>query len=324
RPDVPLVISSVKTAINIVLDVLFLSTYRVTKGTVTVNTQAVIRLCCDAAGAVTGLLYYLYVSGLLPHRKPLDVSDSRKPNLRGLKLMARPGAYTFAESAIRNALYLWLVAGIVSLGNDFATAWSIFNTIRWGLVMVPVYSLEATSSTFVGHAWGRFKARAPRHATFNDIFLITRPAILSAITSLLVEVPLCLIMTFSTAYPFALYLSQNPVVAKITAYMWRTIDWCYIFYAVSTMAASVLLATRPRWYLLQSLCSNLLYVLPWAIVVQTKGLRSGDPWFWYALVFGGSMVFSAGAVSVVLVFWTRSLRRGKPGSGAMEGTPGAP
>jgi hypothetical protein len=124
RPDVPLAISSVKTVMNIILDLLFLSTYRVTKGVVSINTQAVIRLCCDAAGAITGLLYYLYISGLLPCWATPS-TDSRTPNLRGLKLMAQPGAYTFAESAVRNALYLWLVAGIVSLGNDYATVTAV-------------------------------------------------------------------------------------------------------------------------------------------------------------------------------------------------------
>jgi hypothetical protein len=101
----------------------------VTSGSVSVNTQAVIRLCCDAAGALAGLLFYLYISGLLPHR-PLEATDSRKPNLHGLKLMIQPGSYTFAESAVRNALYLWLVTGIVSLGNDYATVLSPFHRFK--------------------------------------------------------------------------------------------------------------------------------------------------------------------------------------------------
>ena len=243
-PDVPLVISTVKTSVNIILDLLFLSTFRVTNGPVNVNRQAIIRLSCDAAGALSGATFFLYASGLLPFRG----WNSRKPNLGGLKLMAKPGSYTFTESAVRNALYMWLVSGIVSLGSDYATAWAIFNTIRWGLVMVPVYALEATSSTFVGHAWGVFKSRFPRRATWQDLLMITRPALLSIAIALIVEVPLCLIMSFVTARPFAYYLSQSNEVADITAYMWKTIDWCYIFYAMATMTASILLATRPRWY----------------------------------------------------------------------------
>ena len=80
-----------------------------------------------------------------------------RPSIKALKVLARPGFIFFIESAIRNALYLWLISGIVSLGDVYATAWGVFNTIRWGLVMVPVSTLEATSSTFVGHAWGAWR-----------------------------------------------------------------------------------------------------------------------------------------------------------------------
>jgi Na+-driven multidrug efflux pump len=62
------------------------------------------------------------------------------------------------ESALRNSIYLWLIHGIVSMGSDYATAWGVFNTIRWGIFMVPVQALEATTLTFVGHAWGKWRA----------------------------------------------------------------------------------------------------------------------------------------------------------------------
>jgi hypothetical protein len=44
------------------------------------------------------------------------------------------------------------------MGSDYATAWGVFNTIRWGIFMVPVQALEATTLTFVGHAWGKWRA----------------------------------------------------------------------------------------------------------------------------------------------------------------------
>ena len=68
---------------------------------------------------------------------------------------------------------------------------------------------------------------------------------------------ICIYLSLRGARPFALYLSGSPAVAKITARMWRTLDWCYIFYALSTQLATILLATRPRWYLYQSLVSNI-------------------------------------------------------------------
>ncbi|KAI5782577.1 hypothetical protein EDC01DRAFT_718317 [Geopyxis carbonaria] len=307
RPDVPLTISAVKTTVNILLDLLFLSSFRVKHVDVDVNTQAWIRLCCDAAGSLTGLFYFLRIAAKTP------ANTEKRPSLHYLGILARPGSYTFVESAIRNALYLWLVSGIVKLGKDWATAWGVFNTIRWGLVMVPVSALEATASTFVGHAWGAWKASCPpggRPATKAEILIITRPALLAALISLPIEVPLCLLMTFVTARPFAYYLSGSAAVADITAYMWRTIDWCYIFYGVSTQLASILLATRLRWYLAQSLGANVLYVLPWAIAVSRTRVKAGDEWRIYALVFGGSMVVSFGIVCVTLTAWGWRLMRG--------------
>lgn len=93
--------------------------------------------------------------------------------------------------------------------------------------------------------------------------------------------------------------------------MWRTIDWCYIFYAMSTMMAAILLATRPKWYLYQSLASNILYVLPWAIVCQVKELDKANAWTYHSLVFGGSLVFSFIDIAVVDGLWAWSLKKGR-------------
>jgi hypothetical protein len=67
-------------------------------------------------------------------------------------------AVPFAESAIRNAIYLWVVHETVQLGEIYATAWGVFNTIRWGLVMVPVQALQASTLAFIGHNWAIFRA----------------------------------------------------------------------------------------------------------------------------------------------------------------------
>lgn len=154
HPDVPLLISSIKFAVNIVLDPLLISWFHVGNFKSSVNMQASIRFACDLSSAFAGLLYFVYISTL---KSPEPRHCISKPSIKALKVLARPGFITFIESAIRNALYLWLVSGIVSMGLDYATAWSVFNTIRWGLVMVPVSAMEATSLAFVGHAWGAWR-----------------------------------------------------------------------------------------------------------------------------------------------------------------------
>ncbi len=155
------------------------------------------------------------------------------------------------------------------MGQAYATAWGVFNTIRWGLIMVPVNALEATSNTFVGHRWGIYQSSKPTQSSrasisdircnwslyvlpllfANDISLvITAPALRSVVIVLLVECPMCIALSIRGAGPFARYLSNSDEVAAITAMMWKSIDWCYICYGVSTQLATILLATQTQWY----------------------------------------------------------------------------
>ncbi|CAI6341333.1 unnamed protein product [Periconia digitata] len=316
HPDVPLVISSVKFLVNIVLDLLIISTFRVGSHIPSVNDQARIQLGVSLAASFVGAAYFLHLS-LSILRSCNTAIASIRPSLHALGILARPGAMTFAESAVRNALYLWLVTSIVAMGNEYATAWGIFSTIRWGLVMVPVQALEQTTLAFVGHEWGQWRKTigvATRHhprMEHRHLFRIARPALISCAIALAVEIPLCIVFSVVGVAPYALWLARSDSVAAITTHMWRTIDWCYILYALSTQLAAVLLATRPKWYLYQSLVSNFLYVLPWAVVCQVVELNKEDAWTFHGLVFGGSLVFSFVDVVVVGGVWAWGLVGGR-------------
>ncbi|KAK4141227.1 uncharacterized protein C8A04DRAFT_39261 [Dichotomopilus funicola] len=326
-PDVPLVISSTKFAVNITLDLLIISWFHVGSQKPTINMQAGIQLTCNMTAALVGLGYFFWATRRppLPHgdgdaqqSEPTNTNNSTRPTLRALLILLRPGLLTLIESAVRNALYLWLVTTIVALGTTYATAWGIFNTIRWGLVMIPVQALEATSLVFVGHRWGAWRrsigttTRKPGRVAFRGtIFRIVQPALLAAGIAVAIEVPVAIALSLRGARSFARYLSDSDEVAEVTAYMWRTIDWCYIFYAASTQLATVVLATRPKWYLYQSLASNLLYVLPWAVVCQVGRLDTGNAWTYHSLVFGGSLVFSFVDILVVDGLWVWSLMTGR-------------
>lgn len=264
------------------------------------------RLACDLSAAFAGLVsrknpFVIATKKLTerisPHQAYFLLTTARRrgarprPSLGALKTLLPAGALTLAESGVRK------VSGIVAMGNAYATAWGVFTTMRWGLVMVPVQALEATSLAFVGHAWGAWRARCenatrrPR-ATRRDMLELMGPVLLSCSIALLFEVPLCVFLARWGARRFAYYLSGTEDVSHITEKMWRTIDWTYIFYALSTQLATLLLATRPLWYLYQSLASNILWVLPWAIAVSKVGITPDDAWTYHAVVFGGSLVFS--------------------------------
>ena len=161
KPDVPLLISSVKVIVNIALDLLIISKFHVGSWTADINMQAGIRLSCDMVAAASGLLYFFTLTSIRRSRRNCHWR-SEMPSFQAFLVLLRPGIITFIESAVRNTLYLWLVAGVVAMSADYATAWGVFTTIRWGLVMVPVQALEATSLAFVGHYWGEFKHTSNR------------------------------------------------------------------------------------------------------------------------------------------------------------------
>lgn len=317
KPDVPLLISSVKVVVNIVLDLMIISKFHIGGWTPDINMQAGIRLSCDMAAAVSGLLYFS-ISTSTGRSRGGRHSHSEPPSLQAFFILFKPGFITFIESAVRNTLYLWLVAGVVAMSADYATAWGVFTTIRWGLVMVPVQALEATSLAFVGHHWGELKHMSDQERrSWKSLYVTTRPAILSVAIATAIEIPLFIFLATLGCKPFALFLSQSEAVAEITTHMWRTIDWCYILYAISTQLATILLATRPLWYLGQSLVSNIFYVLPWAIVCQVVDLNPANAWTYHSLVFGGSLVFSFVEILFIDMLWAWRLLCGRLHTGSV-------
>ncbi|EKV13841.1 hypothetical protein PDIG_35850 [Penicillium digitatum PHI26] len=69
KPDVPLVISSVKTVVNIILDLLIISEFHVGGWSPNINMQAAIRLSCDMVAALTGLAYFIQTINLSEGRR---------------------------------------------------------------------------------------------------------------------------------------------------------------------------------------------------------------------------------------------------------------
>lgn len=99
-------------------------------------------------------------------------------------------------------------------------------------------------------------------------------------------------LPFSDVEQFAGYILNSDPGAGIIAHIRQTIVWCYIFYALSTQLATNLLAISPRWYLYQSLVSNIYYVLSWAIVCQVGNLDINAAWTYHSFATRRSLVFS--------------------------------
>ncbi|KXS20257.1 hypothetical protein M427DRAFT_405693 [Gonapodya prolifera JEL478] len=281
------------------------------------------------------------------------------------KDFVKPGFIFFVESAVRNALYLWLITGIVALAcvphklrhltrgssspsavlrsNVYATAWGVFNTIRWGIVMVPSNALEASSSTFVGHAWSTFQTNhvsvkdvpgtssveplvpsaisgEPQtdssrdetslyRITYQSLWLVVKYAFYSGCIVLVTELVLLAVMSAGVAKQFALYLSGDSDAATLTATMWRAMDWCHILFVVSVQMATILLASKPIIYLFTSLMCNICWVMPWCIAVPHLNLTPESALPYHAIIFGGSLVVGFVFTVVSLGVWVWLARR---------------
>lgn len=64
--------------------------------------------------------------------------------------------------------------------------------------------------------------------------------------------------------------------------------------------------------------SNLLWVLPWCVVVERAGITPADAWKYHSIVFGGSLVFSFFDILLFVGAWAWRLRRGKVRLGALR------
>ncbi|KAJ3051893.1 hypothetical protein HK097_007093, partial [Rhizophlyctis rosea] len=296
RPDVPLIITLVKVSANIVLDLLFLSTVRVWKGTPTVNMQGGLRLGCDAAGAFVGLGYFFFTAH--KHLRQAEheavatsedtttetyVSDNTQPDsyattspytptLRSLRTLTPTATFTLLETALRNGLYLWQVSSIVALGADYATAWGVFNTIRWGVLMVPASAFEAATLAFTAHNWGvwRKKQEDGEELTKKDLITVLNPALKSTLLTLLTELLLCLLLSLFLIRPFAFYLSSSASVATLVTTMFHHLDWCYILWTTTNNLTAVLLATWPTIWFYNSVVVNVGWVVPWCVVIWIR------------------------------------------------------
>ncbi|KAJ5377284.1 uncharacterized protein N7496_004693 [Penicillium cataractarum] len=116
NPDVPLIFSSAKFVINIVLDFLVISKFHVTKQNPTIVSQAVVRLVCDIVSVVAGLLYFSLMVARKVQKEP-DGREHLSIGFSAFMTLLKPSVYTFTEFAIRNAIYLWymLPLGVFSI-----------------------------------------------------------------------------------------------------------------------------------------------------------------------------------------------------------------
>ena len=142
------------------------------------------------------------------------------------------------------------------------------------------------------------------------------------------ETTVCIALSVHGIQSFALYLSASNDVAAVTQRMWKvsfcrendvsfpvglhfTGHWLDLHLLWTQLPTCGCFTASPRWYLYQALDSNLCWMLPWAIVVTVLSLPSSLAWTYYAVIFGGALVFDLLDVGLTLLIWIHRLSRGK-------------
>ncbi|TVY45942.1 hypothetical protein LOCC1_G002756 [Lachnellula occidentalis] len=333
RPDVPLIINTIKFAITAILDGAIISRARLELRPLSSTTH-------QSEWLVTWYLErvaWYTLSSLLTASNALRENKLKDQNLVPA-LHLWESSYGMESGLSENQLYA--IPSISGCG-DYATAWGVFNTIRGGILMVPLQALEASTLTFIGHKWGRWRkfkgsedsktgnnkreinemlnqgsngtekpktdAKVPG-ANKQTIFYIVSQAWASSSTGLAIEIFIFFLL-FWAVKDFAYYLSQSHNVAEIVQHMWRTVDWCYMFYAISYQLAAILIATTPRFFFAQGLVTSVLWLLPWAIACSKIKLTEQNAWTYHGVAFGGVLIADFFTTIATCVLWAWMLYR---------------
>ncbi|TVY82521.1 hypothetical protein LSUE1_G003878 [Lachnellula suecica] len=333
HPEIPMLVNFVKFSLNMILDVTVMSQYGTLVHQPSMINQAAINMTCDLASAALGLWYFKRVTTKYTKErttattgpngwKAIDKSKAR-PCYASLKVLFQHGIWTFIESAIRNLILVYLMIGLTTaLKTENATAWNAFRDIRLGMLLVPLQALETSTLTFVGHAWGEWRKEVGPTETQVEVkesekdkltkfYAITKPAWLPCLMIPPLETVLFIVLSIWWAKPYALFMSGDQSTAAMVQWMWRTIDWCWIPAALSTILATILLATTPRYFCLQGAITGLLWMLPWAVGVPGYNYTAARAWHFAAVLFGGEKLVSFCSVVFTCWLWRRLLFRGK-------------
>jgi hypothetical protein len=72
-----------------------------------------------------------------------------------------------------------------------------------------------------------------------------------------------------------------------------------------------LIATTPRFFLLQGAITNVLWIMPWAIAVPGENLTANSAWHALATIFSVQQIFGLGSAAFSIWLWRKLLMKGK-------------
>lgn len=272
----PFVFIAVSTAVNIVLDVLFVAVFG-----------------WGVAGAAVATVIAEVVSCALAVRALLRRKDACRLELerrfavdwRVLRRMVTLGLPTGVGSAlypVSNATVQW---GVNGLGSLYVTGWALTGKVDL-LVWLVLDSFGVASTTFVAQCYGAGKNARARKSVLVCMVLCT-----------VMLVPLCTLMYFWGSYVAAFFAPQDLDALAVCDQIFKFLAPTYAtFVVVEVLAGSIRGAGETVWPMLITLMGTCVLRIAWMMLVVPHHLDI----LWVAAVYPISWVVTGIAF---VVYW---------------------
>ncbi|XP_037032920.1 uncharacterized protein LOC119071909 [Bradysia coprophila] len=183
----------------------------------------------------------------------------------------------FADSMVRNFFYFVVTLNFLNnLGADEAAAWSVLNTIIWGIILVPGNVVANYVKVEIG--LDSVKSKIKRIAKESTISLAAWIVLMTILTA--------------TLWPLlaSFFSKANQNVAKLSLTMLYNVGWIFIIFAINNTIDSFFLGTGKTEYVFyQSFLTNMIvYFVPW--ILYLAGILTPSYWWVLGLFIAGMLV----------------------------------
>lgn len=198
----------------------------------------------------------------------------------------------FADSIVRNFFYFFVTLKFINhLGKDVSAAWSLFNSIIWGIILLPAFAVANFIRVRIGH--NRSKSTIKEVIRESGKCLLAWTIIMVVVTGIV----------WSTLASF--FSKSNQTVAILSENMLHDMGWVFVIFAYNNAVNSFFLAVGQAEYIFyQSLTANLIvYLVPW--ILNLFGILTPTYWLIMGLYIAGMLISCCLTTHFGLIVWKR-------------------
>lgn len=214
-----------------------------------------------------GLLFCLIIEkrGPLEFMFKIPLTHDLKHNFKDLFHVSWGN---FGDSAVRNFFYFMVTLKFINnLGETEVAAWNLMNSIVWGLLLIPSFTVANYAKVKIGHHGSKATIRNIANESFK------------CLTCWLVVVALLTYFLWPNLANF--FGKSNADAQKLSIKMIREMGWIFIFFSFNNAMDSLFIGVGKTQYVFyQSLVTNLvIYFIPWVLYLS----KTIQPTYWLVI-----------------------------------------